>query len=249
MKRCLIFCLSVLLVCIPVIAYADSENPVLSDSASLVVLPEDDAQSDLPSPDSSQGVGEAPSDTIASEDAVSGPVLSGDAADLAEQYAADSGNVVVVQADQVILASDAQSDAQSSALSGAPLAGGYYIDCSTSALGDVRIYVPYEYQRGSFTTNASGDIVSLRSSTVTGLLYDGDIVYTVRWSSFGTPQYRSYSGSSYSYYDLGVSEILDTNIQILSSDSDVPLLPSSDYLLLVLILLLGVCCVCKFMTL
>lgn len=245
MKRCLIFCLSVLLFCIPVVAYADSENPVLSDSPSLVVIQEDDAQLNLPSPDSSQAVGEAPSDTLVPEDAVSDPVFSGDAADLAEQYAADSGNVVVVQADQVILASDAETFA----LSSAPLAGGYYIDCSTSALGDVRIYVPYEYQRGSFTTNTSGDIVSLRSSTVTGLLYDGDTAYTVRWSSFGTPQYRSYSGSSYSYYDLGVSHILDTNIQILSSDADVPLLPSSEYLLLVLILLLGVCCVCKFMTL
>ena len=85
MKRCLIFCLSVLLFCIPVIAYADSENPVLSDSPSLVVLQEDDAQSDLSSPDSSQDVGEAPSDTNVSEDAVSDPVLSGDAADLAEQ--------------------------------------------------------------------------------------------------------------------------------------------------------------------
>ena len=245
MKRCLIFCLSVLLFFIPVIAYADSENPVLSDSPSLVVLQEGDAQSDLSSSDSSQGVGETPSDTNVSEDAVSGPVLSGDAADLAEQYAADSGNVVVVQADQVILASDAQPFA----LSGAPLAGGYYIDCSTSALGDVRIYVPFEYQYGSFTTNSNGDLVSLRSSTVTGLLYSGDTPYTVRWSSFGTPQYRSYSGSSYSYYDLGVSEILDTNVQILSSDSDVPLFPSSEQLLLVLILLLGVCCVCKFMTL
>lgn len=245
MKKWFLLCLSVLLVCIPVIAYADSENPVLSDSPSLVVLQEDDAQSDLSSPDSSQSGGDSSSYPYVSEDAVSDPVLSGDAADLAEQYAADSGNVVVVQADQVILSSDAQPFA----LSGSPLAGGYYIDCSTSALGDVRIYVPYEYQRGSFTTNSSGDIVSLRSSTVTGLLYDGDTAYTVRWSSFGIPQYRSYSGSSYSYYDLGVSEILDTNIQILSSDSDVPLLPSVEYLLLALILLLGVCCVCKFMTL
>ena len=245
MKRCLIFCLSVLLFCIPVIAYADSENPVLSDSPSLVVLQEDDAQPDLSSPDSSQDVGEVPSDTFVSEDAGSDPFLSGDAADLAVQYAADSGNVVVVQADQVILASDAQPFS----LPGAPLAGGYYIDCSTAALGDVRIYVPCEYQYGSFTTNSNGDLVSLRSSTVTGLLYSGGTPYTVRWSSFGTPQYRSYSGSSYSYYDLGVSEILDTNVQILSSDSDVPLLPSGEYLFLVLILLLGVICVCKFMTL
>lgn len=245
MKRCFIFFLSVLLACIPVIAYADSENPVLSESPSLVVLPEGDAQSDLPSPDSSQVGLEAPSDSIVSEDAVSDPVLSGDAADLAGQYAADSGNVVVVQADQVILASDAQPFA----LPVAPLAGGYYIDCSTSALGDVRIYVPCEFQYGSFTTNSNGDLVSLRSSTVTGLLYSGDTSYSVRWRSFGTPQYRLESGSSSSYRDLGVSEILDTNIQILSSDSDVPLLPSSEYLLLVLILLLGVCCVCKFMML
>lgn len=245
MKKCLLLFLSVLLVSIPVIAYADTENPVLSDSPSLVVLPEDAAQSDLSSPDSSPAGGEPSSDSVVSEDAVPDPVLSGDAADLAEQYAADSGNVVVVQADQVILASDAQSFA----LPGAPLAGGYYFDCSTSALGDVRIYVPYEYQHGSFTTNSNGDLVSLRSSTVTGILYSGDTSYTVRWSSFGTPQYRFYSGSSSSYRDLGVSEILDTNVQILSSDSDAPLLPSVEYLLLVLILLLGVCCICKFMTL
>lgn len=245
MKKWFLLCLSVLLFSIPVIAYADGENPVLSDSPSLVVLQEDDAQSDLSSPDSSPAGGEPSSDSVVSEDSVSDPVLSGDVADLAEQYAADSGNVVVVQADQVILASDAQSFA----LPGAPLAGGYYIDCTTSALGDVRIYVPYEYQYGSFTTNSNGDLVSLRSSTVTGILYSGDTSYTVRWTSFGTPQYRAPSGSSYYYYDLGVSEILDTNIQILSSDSDVPLLPSAQYLLLVLILLLGVCCVCKFMTL
>lgn len=245
MKRCLIFCLSVFLVCIPVIAYADSENPVLSNSPSLVVLQEDDVQSDLSSPDSSQVGVEPSSGSYVSEDAVSDPFLSGDAADLAEQYAADSGNVVVVQADQVILSSDAQPFA----LSGAPLAGGYYIDCSTSALGDVRIYVPCEYQYGSFTTNSHGDLVSLCSSTVTGILFSGDTFYTVRWRSFGTPQYRSEFGSSSSYSDLGVSEILDTNVQIFSSDSDVPLLPSVEYLLLVLILLLGVCCVCKFMTL
>ena len=245
MKKWFLLCLSVLLVSIPVIAYADSENAVLSDSPSLVVLQEDDAQSDLSSPDSSQAGGEPSSDSYVSEDAVSDPVLSGDAADLAGQYASDSGNVVVVQADQVILASDAQPFAPP----GAPLAGGYYIDCLTSALGDVRIYVPCEYQYGSFTTNSNGDLVSLRSSTVTGILYSGDTSYTVRWRSFGTPQYRSEFGSSSSYSDLGVSKILDTNVQILSSDSDVPLLPSVEYLLLVLILLLGVCCVCKFMTL
>lgn len=245
MKKCFMLCLSVLLVSIPVIAYADGENPVLSDSPSLVVVQEDDAQSDLSSPASSQAGGVPSSDSIVSEDAVSDPVLSVDAADLAEQYAADSSNVVVVQADQVILASDAQPFS----LPRAPLAGGYYIDCSTSALGDVRIYVPCEYQYGSFTTNSNGDLVSLRSSTVTGILYSGDTSYTVRWRSFGTPQYRSESGPSSSYSDLGISKILDTNVQILSSDSDVPLLPSVEYLLLVLILLLGVCCVCKFMTL
>ncbi len=127
-----------------------------------------------------------------------------------------------------------------------PLAGGTYFEVDTSQLGECLIYIPVDYQRGSFTYYGS-NLFNLRSATITGILYAGSTSYSVRWSAFSTPTYRR--GSNYNYEDLTVTEVLATNIEIVQSDDDLALSPDNNLLLLVIVLCLGVLIVCRFMRL
>ena len=128
------------------------------------------------------------------------------------------------------------------------LSGGAFFDVSTQQLGDVKIYIPIDYQEGSFAYDNNGNLVNIRSSTITGYILDGT-QYTVRWNSFNTPQYRlvNYSGTGNQYQDLDINSVDDTNIQIVTDDSDVPLFPDQRYISLAILAVLGVCMLCLFM--
>lgn len=245
MRLCVVLILSLSLVLVPVVGYADG----LVDDA---VLPEAVVE-DVPSDgSSSSGDPVFDPDVVSPEASSSSDPLAGDMGD--GSSGSDAGSSVpsepvivdslTVTANQVILAEEVEPRA----LPVTPIAGGYFIDCSTSALGDCRIYVPYEYQKGSFSF-AGSDVISLRASTVTGILYAGSSSYTVRWTSFNTPEYRSPSGSSWEYRSLGIERVMDTNVQIARSDDDLLLFPDTGLLLLILVAGLGVLVVCKFMTL
>lgn len=127
----------------------------------------------------------------------------------------------------------------------APIDGGVYFHCQTSQLGEVWIYIPVDYQRGSWSYY-NGNLFNLRSSLISGFIFrSSGSSYSFRCSSFSTPEYRLSSG--YSYEDLTVTSVLDTNIQIADSNSDFPLYPDMDMVILCILLVLGVICICKFM--
>lgn len=128
------------------------------------------------------------------------------------------------------------------------LSGGAFFEVSTDELGDVKIYIPIDYQDGSFAYDNNGNLVNIRSSTITGYILDGT-QYTVRWNSFNTPQYRllNYSGAGSAYQDLSIYSVNDSNVQIIEDDSDVPLFPDDRFIQILILLCLGVIVLCQFM--
>lgn len=125
------------------------------------------------------------------------------------------------------------------------LQGGYYV-VADSALGSgLRFYVPADYATGSLTYDSSGYLFNLTASSV--YLYSPDYpdytIYAPRFSGF---QYRSGSGSGYSYLDLNVTNVSDTNVEILSEDPVSSLRDNQLLLMIVvlLVLLVGVSVVC-----
>lgn len=128
--------------------------------------------------------------------------------------------------------------------SGAPLVGGLYMEVQTSQLGNIVIFVPTSFQYKSFTYNTDGAPVNITSSTISGYYY-GSTDYNIRWSSFGQAQYRPVSGS-YSYSDLDISDVVNTNIVFVEGLEDLPVVPDSDMLSVIMIFLLGVIVFCLF---
>lgn len=127
----------------------------------------------------------------------------------------------------------------------APLAGSAYIEATTSQLGTVVIYIPVDYQRGSLTYDSSGNLVNIRSGTITGFMYRGSTLYNIYWSAMQTPQYRLYSSGTYAA--LTVRSILNTNVNIVERNEDLPVVPNDEMYQLVIILLMGVMVFCLFM--
>lgn len=137
-------------------------------------------------------------------------------------------------ADEVILSGE--DELQPRSFGGGP-AGGAYFDASTN-VGDMRIFVPTDYQYGSFSLDSSGRLIGVRSSTITGYGYIGSTEYDVRFSSYAIPQYRR-SDSSYTWDYLYINAVEDTNVQILDSLSSLPLKPDTGTLLLVIFAVFG----------
>lgn len=154
-----------------------------------------------------------------------------------------SADTVTLQANTVLLASAAEDNEYPA---DAPLMGGLYMEVSTSQLGDLLIYIPTDYQYRSFTKTDSGEPVNITNSTISGYSYDGSSYY-IRWSTFGTAQYRSSTGQSYSYSDLDITEIKNTNVVFVESNEDLPPVPDSDTTNVILIFMMGVIILCLFM--
>lgn len=160
-----------------------------------------------------------------------------------ESFVEDTGSVHI-NADAVYLSSGEEAVTYSV---GDVLSGGAFFEVDTSELGSVKIYIPIDYQEGSFAYDNNGNLVNIRASTITGYILDGT-QYTVRWTSFNTPQYRlTDSDYSSSYEDLTVVSVTDTNIQIIEDDTEVPLFPDTRFVQLLILLCLGVIVVCQFM--
>ena len=158
----------------------------------------------------------------------------------------DSGSSVqvdslTVQAQQVLLSAPENNDYPS----GAPLAGGVYMQVTTSALGELLIYVPSNYQSKAFTfESGTKEVINITSSTITAYVVD-QADYSFRWSSFGRLQYRRNRGS-YSYEDVNITDILNTNIVFVESNDDLPPVPDSNMLQIIITFLLGGCLLCLF---
>lgn len=124
----------------------------------------------------------------------------------------------------------------------APLQGGYYIDCSAGL-----IFVPREAQYGAFAYDDSGELVNITDGTINGIIQRGSSVYDLRFSSFGTAEYRERYGSSWQWTSVSTGTVSSTNVEIFDDGNAVRLWPTSTMLALVSILLLGVIAWRQFM--
>lgn len=249
---CLLFlCCLLVLYCVPVSAVEPegSESDVETPSVSEDQVPADDPVDEVPPVETpadgeeiEPSVSEPPAE-VPLEGEGSGPIdsPSPESLELSETAPSVVGEMTV-QAETVVLGLPEENDYPTDS----PLAGGLYIECNTAELGEVLIYIPVDYQYKSFTFDETGNIVNIRSSTISGLLYRGSSTYTFRISSFSNPTYRSYnSGSSYS--DLTVTSVLNTNVVFVEGNEDIPVVPDSDMQGLICIFLLGVIVLCLFM--
>ncbi len=128
---------------------------------------------------------------------------------------------------------------------GAPFTGCLYITGSTRELGSITVYLPVSYQSGYLGLDSSGNLFNVSNTSISGVFYRGSSEYTFRLSAWSTPQYRPVTGSSYNYSDLTFTSISASNVQI--ADAFPSLVPVSEFLSYVPILLLGVIVLCLFM--
>lgn len=119
------------------------------------------------------------------------------------------------------------------------IVGGYYFvaDC---ALGDsVKFWVPADFAQGSITMDASGSLVNMTNSTIYLMPDDSTLnsSYTIQAPRFSSFLYRR-DASGYTWSDLDISNITDTNISWLV---DTPQIFSvSTYMVIVIaVLILG----------
>lgn len=181
------------------------------------------------------------------EDVNSGSSSSGDTIFIDNTQLLDSGSVVqvdslTVSANQVLMSVPEDNAYPPSA----PLAGGVYMHVDTQQLGELIIYVPVSNQFKSFTFAANTETpVNITASTISGYTYSSED-YQIRWTSFGQCQYRPYSGS-YSYTDLDITSVLNTNIVFVTGPEDLPVVPDSSMLQVIIVFLLGVMVLCLFM--
>lgn len=91
----------------------------------------------------------------------------------------------------------------------------YYAIVDTREIGEIQIYVPYNMGR-YFTTDNSGGLLSTYSSTIScwGRNYSGSTQYDIRFTYSNVPEYRT---GNYSYNDLNITDIIETNLPLLSA--------------------------------
>lgn len=112
------------------------------------------------------------------------------------------------------------------------IVGGYYFvaDC---ALGQgVKFWVPADFSAGSITLDASGGLVNMTNSTIYLMPDDSSLnsVYTIQAPRFSSFLYRR-DASGYTWSDLNISNISDTNISWL--DDTVQAVPLPSYFVLI----------------
>lgn len=113
----------------------------------------------------------------------------------------------------------------------------YYAKVTTAELGNITIYVPYNLGR-YFTTDTSGGLISTYSSTIStwGQSVSGS-QYDIRFTFSSVPQYKTNS-TGYSYADLTITGIRETNIPLLS-DTDFTLFSQSTIVNMMMLLVGG----------
>lgn len=88
---------------------------------------------------------------------------------------------------------------------------GYSISVSSS-IGD-HLLVPSEYSEKSFSLDANGNLIGVRSSTFS--CYIGQ--YIVRFPVYGQPQYRLTSGTSYAWQDIDIEYLSTSNVEVIGA--------------------------------
>lgn len=120
---------------------------------------------------------------------------------------------------------------------GAELAGGYYI-VGDSAIGNgLTFYIPSDYAAGCLTYDSSGCLFNLTSSSI--YLYCVEhpdyVIYAKRFSGF---QYST--GGNYTYVDLNLRNVTDTNVEILVESPRMAFRDSDLLIMILSVCLIGV---------
>ena len=227
-----IFCILLCLILFSVSAFAE-------EGSSSAVVDEVVLESSMPLGSSS------PSSVSSSvPDSVSDSSSSNDTGSSVDSLTIEAHTVIIQQGSS---SSEDTAPGLYAANNSSPLLGGYYIDCNTSQLGELRIYVPVSYVDGYLTYTQAGNLFNLSNSTVTCTAFNGSgTQYTVRFSAFSEPEYRLFSsGGSTNYQDLNVLSVTSSNIDILRENPPFPV--SQTILMIISLFIMGVIAVCLFM--
>lgn len=117
--------------------------------------------------------------------------------------------VILLQSGTVVVANDLEGSQTFGATTSQNDPVGYSVEVSSS-IGSL-LLVPSDYSERSFAVDGDGHLIGIRSGTFS--CYIGD--YTVRFPSYGTPQYRLTSGSSYTWTDINITYLGSSNVEIL----------------------------------
>lgn len=102
-----------------------------------------------------------------------------------------------------------------------PISGGAFFEVKSS-LGQITFVCPNNFKNGYFGFSGNGNnICNISNSTVSGYIYTSTgNSYQARFTSLGTLEYRTSSGSYYEYRDVTISEILNTNVTFIDDKGD-----------------------------
>lgn len=102
-----------------------------------------------------------------------------------------------------------------------PISGGAFFEVKSS-LGQITFVCPNNFKNGYFGFTGSGNnICNISNSTVSGYIYTtSGNSYQARFTSLGTLEYRTSSGSYYEYRDVTITDILNTNVTFIDEKGD-----------------------------
>lgn len=116
--------------------------------------------------------------------------------------------VILLEHGTIVMANDLEGTQTFGATASQNDSVGYSIEVSSS-IGS-QLLVPSDYSEDSFAVDGDGYLIGIRSGTFS--CYIGD--YTVRFPSYGTPQYRLTSGISSTWNDINITYVKSSNVEI-----------------------------------
>lgn len=128
---------------------------------------------------------------------------------LSDEISNMNSPVILLQSGTVVVANDFEGNQTLGAAASPDGPVGFSVEVSSS-IGS-QLLVPSDYSERSFAVDGSGHLIGIRSGTFS--CYIGD--YTVRFPSYGTPQYRLTSGSSYTWNDINLTYVGSRNVEII----------------------------------
>lgn len=102
-----------------------------------------------------------------------------------------------------------------------PISGGAFFEVESS-LGKITFVCPNNFKNGYFGFSGTGNnICNISNSTVSGYIFTASgNIYQARFTSLGTLEYRTSSGSYYEYRDVTITKILNTNVTFIDDKGD-----------------------------